>query len=111
MTITKSELLEATSQKDGRKSVLEEHTDDKGKTYRISYVAEAGANVEKRMNDRVPELEAQLAKEAVVEANAPLLDSAVSKLNSWVKNASSVTVKTQTTLTDAELAVLRAALE
>jgi len=46
MLITKSEILGDNKQVDGRRRILEMHTDDSGKVYYYTYLAESNTNVE-----------------------------------------------------------------
>lgn len=49
---------------DGRRVVIETHTDDSGNQYQISYVADVGYDINQRLANDATELIAQLQAEA-----------------------------------------------
>lgn len=68
MPITASEILYDRAQADGRRRVLEQHTDSLSRVYNVSYLAAPGADANAALAARVVLLEAAL-KEAEIEAN------------------------------------------
>ena len=60
MSIISSEITEDREQHDGRRHVSEKHIDDEGKEYTRSYLAAAGENVIRLMDNYVPDLEEEL---------------------------------------------------
>ena len=70
MPITSSQILTATPQADGSRSVLERHTDHQGKTYDVQYFAPDGLDIDLVLSARADRIGAEIdAKErAVAEA-------------------------------------------
>lgn len=59
MPIVNSTIIEDRAQVDGRRFVRERHTDNLGAIQEVSYLAEAGADVNAAMTARVATLDAQ----------------------------------------------------
>lgn len=64
MSIVSSAIVEDHAQIDGRRSIIEHHTDDQGVVYAVFYLAEAEAVVEEMLPIRAALLEAALAEQA-----------------------------------------------
>lgn len=68
--IVSSEIREATLQANGSFNVIERHTDANGKIYEIVYNAAADADLNAIMTARAAKIDADLAAQAAVEAEA-----------------------------------------
>lgn len=68
MSITNSVIVEDRAQRDGRRSIREQHTDSAGGLHYVDYLAEAAANVSAIMTARVAKLESTWA-DAEIESN------------------------------------------
>ena len=105
--ITKSEILEDRAQPAGYRKIVEKHTRDDGDPILVRYVAAEDFDVEKKLAERVPQLEEQLLQEADDLKQAQLAESINTKLDSYTKELSDAVLKTDAGLTDEELAKLR----
>lgn len=70
MPITSSQILTATPQADGSRSVLERHTDHQGKTYDVQYFAPEGLDLDQTLAARADRLGADLDARLAAEAEA-----------------------------------------
>lgn len=70
MTITSSQIVTATVQADGTRSVHERHTDSTGRSYDIQYFAAPGLDIDAVRALRAANINAELASKAAAEAEA-----------------------------------------
>ncbi len=75
MRITNSIIIAEHVQRDGRRDITERHVTDTGETIDVHYRAEAKADVERTMRDRVAVIEAQLAERAARAVEQAALES------------------------------------
>lgn len=107
--ITKSTIVTDRAQPGGSRKITESHERDDGPAIIVNYMTSADADVDKRMADRVPELEAQLVVEQQAATDRALFESAEKKADLYMHEKPDAEVKTDTGMTDEELAKWREA--
>lgn len=107
MPVTSSAIVEDRAQRDGRRAITERHRTDTGRVLDVSYLAEANADVAARMNARVADIDAELAREATQQMFAANLESAMRKLARFLRNSTDLEIQTRLQMTSDELRALR----
>lgn len=88
MAITSSAIIEDRAQIDGRRWITERHTDNLGIQRFVQYLAEAGADVQAAMSERLTQFIADIKKREIDRAIANALEDgpAVSPTLNWNTN-------------------------
>ena len=105
--LVSSKAITEHAQKDGRRFVREQHTDDTGEVHEAYYLAAVGTDHSAVMRARVPQIEAQIAEAVRSEKYAADEDSAQTKLDTYVARLSDDDAKRLIRYTDDELATVR----
>ena len=107
MGIVSSVIAADDVQADGRRSIREHHTDDRGIVYSASYLGLSNTDANTVMLARVPEIENQAEEDSQAVAQAVIDVSADTKTRIYVDGLSDVDAKTLIGYTDEELQSVR----
>ena len=96
---------EFTTQRDGSRHVVERYLDDAGHEHLRTYWADSKMDIEQRVQDYIPVLEAQIAQQAIDAKQQSDRQSAEFKALEFVKAQPDVNLKA--IMTDDEIAALK----
>lgn len=86
-TIQSSVVLEDQEQHNGRRRIVEVHTDSDGVAHRLSFLAEADHDAPRELAAHARKLEARLEDEAIDRTHAARRASMLAKIDAYVKRA------------------------
>ena len=112
MAIVSSEIVADDAQADGRRTIVEHHTDDEGEVHRNRTIGvPASRDATAMMLARVPRIEERLADQATKATRRIRRRSALAKIRAWtdadIESKTDVQAKNRYGFTNPELSIIR----